>query len=272
LKPRISKFEFGWTLKLFEENIKIKSPADLIGLLDTGANWGCVAARDIEWLAEKHFPTLTRQNVAFQKQVYFPDQVLNGIFQQIHHLGFSDVLKKLLAKSMASSISFQEGFALRNDPFIREKSYWPVWYYFLNHPKASANSLSHITADHLEKRAQAGTLPGFEKNAGKSTQSIWLGDVVFSHPDLFKELVSIMAGIKILGESMLQEKPMNSLIEDSYSKIEQFLGQSFYLEVLGNFLLRASAENHLTKDSVQKTLTISYGDKDYSQKIYIGII
>lgn len=272
LEPRVSEFEFGWTLKLFEENVHIKSPADLKGLLDTGANWGCVSARDIEWLTEKHFPTLSKQKVAFQKQVYFPDQVLKGIFQQIHHLGFNDILKKLLAKSMASSLSFQDGFALRNDPFIREKTYWPIWYYYLNHPKTSTNSLAHITANHLEKNPQVGTLAEFERKSGNNNQGVWLADLIFTQPNLFEDLVSCMAGIKILGESMLQEKPMNRLIEESYSKIGQFLGQSYYLEVLGNFLYRASAENPLAKDAVQKTLTISYGEKDDSQSIHLGVI
>lgn len=195
-----------------------------------------------------------------------------GAFQQIHHLGFNGPVQNLLARALASSLKYQEGFGLRKDPLTREKSYATVWNHFLSHPKTKTSDLAFITSRHLEKQPGAGNLPKFEKSAGRNHQSIWLADVVFLHPNLYPDLMACLSGMQELGESMLMAKPFSKNFDRSYAKIECFLGQSFYLEVLANFLHRIAKQNPLSSESVEKVFTIAYGSGEEEKTVHLGVI
>lgn len=272
LEPSLGEFEYGWTFKFFEENINIKSREDLRALLDSGANWGCILPQDLDTVTDRLYPTLSKQKIAVQKQVYYPDEVLKGAFQQIRHHGFNGPVQNLMARALASSLKYQEGFGLRKDPLTREKSYFPIWNHFLSHPNTQPSDLAFITSRHLAKQSGAGNLPKFEKSAGRNQQSVWLADVAFLHPNLYPDLIACLSGMQELGESMLMAKPFSKNFDRSYAKIECFLGQSFYLEVLANFLHRIAKQNPLSAESVEKVFTIAYGSGEEEKTVHLGVI
>lgn len=270
LEPRLSEFQFTWTLKSYLENFKIKSKGDLKKLLNSASNWGCISPSDIEPLVEKHFNTFEKVKISFQKQIYFNDQILKSLFKEIYSHGFDEVIKKSISKSLAASLPYFDGILERTNPILRENLYSPVWSYFLDHPKTSFKSLAQITADHLEDLTQSRSLVDAEKKAGNNNQGIWLADVIYTNSNLYYDLLSFLEGMRQIGEGMVLGIPLNKQLENSYDKIDNFLQQSFYQEVIGNFLLRLIKENPVLAMYVEKTLSFSFGEDEATKTIHIG--
>ncbi len=264
LEPSFSEFEWGWMFKFYGSNIKITSKVRLRELFDSAANWGCIHSQEIDPLTGKYFPELENQSIGFQKQIYFSNSYLHVFFQQLYQLGSDEKVSVLLAKALASSLRYQEGFPLRETPEIRQQVYAPVWKYFMENPQTSSRQLASLTFDHLIRQPSSGNLAAREKAAGRSSGNVWLGDVVYAHPNLITDLNACVRGMQEIGEGISRDKAFYPQFDQSYKRIAGFLGQSFYLDVLGSFLLSGSSGNTLASGETEKTISFSFGKENES--------
>ncbi|MFC2188442.1 hypothetical protein ACFCT7_14085 [Fulvivirgaceae bacterium LMO-SS25] len=135
--------------------------------------------------------------------------------------------------------------------------YFPI--YIINAISLITFSIYRFNRSSDYKLSAESSLVARESSAGNSSGNVWLADVVKSYQHLLRNLNSCMEGLQEIGLGISISQPFNSNFNKAYSKMESFLSQSFYLEVLTNFLLRVSLENPYTSEGIDKSIVISIG-------------
>ncbi len=271
-EPTFSEIDLSFYLNLIVSYGKLKKEGELKKQLDMGVLWGSILQEEVESIVDKYFHALKNKAVTFESKLIFSETVTKTIFAQVGHHGLNDVNRKLLAHSFAASMAFVDDFDLRNSVSERESVYWPLWFDFLKTPNQPCIGLSKKAYDHLRKIPNAGSLPQFEKKAGSNNQGIYFADVIFSHPNLYNDLVSCLSGIHGLATCINSNSPVGDHFDRNYSKINAFLSQSFYVRALGSFLGRYASQDPLFSNEVQRIFTISFDEDGETQVINLAVI
>lgn len=270
-EPVYSEMDFNWCLQFVNDKGKLNKKSDLRGYLDLGVIWGSILEADTDRIVEDYFPVLNNKSVTFEAKLIFPDHAIKNIFSQVSHHGWNKPIIRLMALSLGASMRYLDDFPVRRSASARESAYAPIWVNYLESPDQNIKTLANTASSHLQKVPNAGNLPKFEKKAG-TNQGIYFADVIFTNPNLYKDLISCIGGMTDLGENLLQNKPISHQIDKDYNKLKAFLSQSIYIRALGSFLNRCTDQNMLLKSDVQKVFTISYEESGEERTINLAVI
>lgn len=271
-EPTFSELDLNIYLNMIVSDGKLKNREEFKKLLDMGVLWGSILQEDVQIIAEKFFLKLKNKAVTVESKLIFSESITKILIAQVGHHGLNDINRKLLAQSMAASMAYIDDFDLRNSVSEREGTYWPLWLDFLKKPDQSKSDLAKKASDHLRTKIKAGSLFKFEKDAGKDNQGLYFADVIFTNPNIFKDLVSFLSGIQGLSTCMNSNSPVGDNFQNNYLKINAFLSQSFYVRTLGSFLGRYASQDPILSNEVQRIFTITYEEEGETQVINLAVV
>lgn len=271
-EPTFSEVDLSIYLNMIVSDGQLKKKGQFRKQLDMGVLWGSILPNQVDLIVEKYFPVFKNKAVSFEAKLIFSEAVTKTIFAQVGHHGLNDVNRKLLAHSFAASMAYVDDFDLRKSVSARESAYMSLWFDFLKKPDQSKSDLAKKAGNHLRKISNAGSLPLFEKEAGNNNQGLYFADVIFTNPNIFKDLVSFLGGIQGLATCINSNSPVGDNFQNNYSKINACLSQSFYVRTMGSFLGRYASQDPLLSNEVQRIFTITYEEEGETQVINLAVV
>jgi len=268
--PSLNEFDYSFYVQI-TSGMKVKKAKHLRQLLDIGVMWGAIDENEISRFVDKYLDTFHRQVITADAQLTFKPKAMLAFIQQLGQLSWNSTTINMMAKAMASSMSYWNNFTLRQSVSKRAAAYTPTWQSYLSNPAQSLNSIAQTSKNNLlTYGGVAPMLINHEGEAGQSPSDDYVANMIYQNGNIANDAQKFVDGLTKLKEGIAAESVYEDNFDQAYDQVSQFFSQSFYIRTLG-CLLNEFAMNNLAPDGqVERVFSLSWGEGDDEQTVSLA--
>ncbi|MBO3697386.1 hypothetical protein [Roseivirga sp. E12] len=268
--PSLDEFDYSLYVQM-TSGMKVKKVKHLKQLLDLGIMWGAIDEGEVPRLVEKYLDTFHRQVITADAQLTFKPTAMLALTQQLGQLGWNNVTIGLMAKAMASSMSYWNNYPLRQSVSKRTAAYSPTWQNYLSNPSQSLSSIASRSQDNLSAYGGVSTmLIDKEGQAGHDSSDDFVANIIYQNNGIARDAQSFVNGLVKLKQGIDGKDSFDSDFNVIYAEMKSFFGESFYVRTLGCLLNEFANINPALDGVVERVFTLSWGEGDDEQTVSLA--
>ncbi len=268
--PTLNEFDYSFYVQITSGR-KVRKAKHLKPLLDLGVMWGAIDETEIPRLVDKYLATFKGEVITADTQLTYKPTATLALIQQLGQLGWNNATIGLLAKAMASSMSYWDNFPLRQSVSKRTTAYSPVWQDYLSDPDQALNDVA------LKAKSALSTYGGVspmlvnkEGQAGHDPSDDFLANLIYQNPTTASDAKAFIDGLAILKTDIAAQSSFENSFNPAYDKISEFFNQSFYVRTLGCLLNEFANINPGIDGAVERVFTLTWGEGDDEQTVSLA--
>lgn len=268
--PSLNEFDYSFYVQM-TQGMKVKREKHLKQLLDVGVMWGAINEDAVDTIIDKYFTTFKKNVITANAQLTYKPTAMLTLIQQLGQLGWNSVTIELMAKAMASSISYWDNFPLRQSVGKRTEAYAPVWQDYLTHQEQSLDNLALKAKSRLTSYGGVSPmLVNKEGQAGHSPYDDFLANIIYQNPNLGSDAKAFIHGLTLLKQGIAEKTIYEENFDEAYEHVSQFFNQSFYVRTLGCLMNEFANSNSAIEGEVERVFTLSWGEADDEQTVSLA--
>ncbi len=268
--PSLNEFDYSFYVQITSGR-KVRKAKHLKPLLDLGVMWGAIDETEIPRLVDKYLATFKGEVITADTQLTYKPTATLALIQQLGQLGWNNATIGLLAKAMASSMSYWDNFPLRQSVSKRTTAYSPVWQDYLSNPNQALNDVALKAKSALS--AYGGVSPMLvnkEGQAGHDPSDDFMANLIYQNPTTASDAKAFIDGLAMLKTGIAAQSSFENSFNPAYDKISEFFNQSFYVRTLGCLLSEFANMNPGIDGSVERVFTLTWGEGDDEQTVSLA--
>lgn len=262
--PTASEFEYALNVSHLREEARLDK-GELFGVVENASVWGIVPQGELEETVNELWLDI---DGASEIKLVRTMTIKHQLFLKLLPLMASFDSEKF-AVSLAAALSpvgrgREEVKEVRNSLYLRKKLYTPICLAFLDGKINGHNNLSAVAHKHLKSK-------GFRKLA--KWELDWLNHAKMNsciagafrlHPNLRDDLNNFSKGMMTLNDAIMTSKSYKE-ISKSFRMFDDLGEHSFYVRVLGNYLMGLVKHLSNEEDGFECSLSIEYIPRNSTQ-------
>ncbi len=268
--PNLSEFDYSFYVQM-TSGMKVKKAKHLRQLLDIGVMWGAINEDEVSGLVGKYLDTFHRQVITADAQLTFKPKAMLTLIRQLGQLGWNNTTRSMIAKAMASSMSYWNNFPLRQSVSKRTTAYMPTWQSYLSSPGQSLDNIAQISKNNLSAYGDvAPMLVDKEGQAGHNPSDDYVANMIYQNGSMASDAQKFVDGLVKLKEGIAGKSVYEGNFDQAYDQVSQFFNQSFYVRTLGCLLNEFAMTNLALEGQVERVFSLSWGEGDDEQTVSLA--